>query len=220
VLLLWRGHAECGYHLWRRGRPLDVHAWNSPWEVLAIDEKHAEELAAPDGNAAVIARGVGRPEAAVNLRALLRRRGTPDDLLTELVELLDLPEAGLALLAGRSTPEQLPHSERVEATSPARAAWVQSRQPLGEDAPKALRRLERAWAWAALAAALVCAAMTALGVAVLATDGTAVEQVGTSSEDWSATLLFAVLTGVLGWLGVSRLRRLRQTRRDDDRLRD
>jgi hypothetical protein len=219
VLLLWRDHAECGYLLWRRGRPLDVHAWNSPWEVLATDDKHAEELAWPHGNAAVIARVVGRPGAEANLRALLRRRGTPDDLLAELVELLELPEEGRALLDGRATPEHLPHGERLEATSPARAAWVRSRQPLGADAPKALRLVERAWAWGTLAAALVCGAMTALGVAVLATDGAVIGQVGTSAEDWSATLVFAVLTGILGWLGLSRLRRLRQIPRDGGGLR-
>jgi hypothetical protein len=220
VLLLWRDQAECGYQVWRRGSPLDVHVWNSPWEVLADDDKTAEELAAPQGDAAVIARVVGRPEAEVDLRALLRRGGDPDDVLTDLVELLDLPEEGLALLDGRSAPDQLPHSERLEATSPARAAWAQSRQPFGQDAPKALRLVERVWAWGTLAAALVCAAMTALGVAALATDGGAVDQVGTSGEDWSATLLFGVLTGVLGWLGVSRLRRRRQTGRDDERLGD
>lgn len=218
VLLLWRDQAECGYQVWRRGWPLDIHVWNFPWEVLATDDKTAEELAAPQGDAAVIARVVRRPEAEVNLRALLRRSGDSGDLLTSLVELLDLPEDSLALLDGRSTPDQLPHSERLEATSPARAARRQPRQLFGQDAPKALRLLERVSAWGTLAAALVCAAMTALGAAVLATGGTAVDQLGTSGEDWLATLLFAMLTGVLGWLGVSRLRRRRQTRRHGQRL--
>jgi hypothetical protein len=214
--------AACSRSTWAYTRSVVLgSAWPSRLATTwtgTTDDKTAEELAAPQGDAAVIARVVRRPEAEVNLRALLRRSGDSGDLLTSLVELLDLPEDSLALLDGRSTPDQLPHSERLEATSPARAARRQPRQLFGQDAPKALRLLERVSAWGTLAAALVCAAMTALGVAVLATDGTAVDQLGTSGEDWLATLLFAMLAGVLGWLGVSSLRRRRQTRSDGQRL--
>jgi membrane protein implicated in regulation of membrane protease activity len=69
------------------------------------------------------------------------------------------------------------------------------------------------WAWATLAAALVCAAMTALGVAVLTTSGGIIDQVAISTQDWLGALMFALLTGVLSWLAARRLGRLRRARR-------
>ena len=80
-----------GVVLVHQGRAVTAHSWTA-------GEGEA-------GDAHVMAKVIGRPEAEVGLRALLRRESPdPVSLLPELVALVDLPAAAPALLTAPDAP--------------------------------------------------------------------------------------------------------------------
>jgi ABC-type spermidine/putrescine transport system permease subunit I len=60
--------------------------------------------------------------------------------------------------------------------------------------------------------AVIAAATTILGIAVLVTDGAVIDQPGRSGEDWAFSAAIAVLSLVLVPTAVLRIRRLRRSR--------
>ncbi len=60
--------------------------------------------------------------------------------------------------------------------------------------------------------ALTVIAMTVLGIAVIVTHGSVIDEKATSSEDWVFTVVFAVLSVILAPTAVCRVRRLRHAR--------
>ena len=72
------------------------------------------------------------------------------------------------------------------------------------------RRVYLAYAVGTALAALVCLAMTALTIAVAASNGTVVDQSGVTAEDRVLVGVFAVLTLILTPTAVYRFRRLRR----------
>lgn len=205
ALWLWRGGDECGYLLWRRGRTLDGHVWQPPWTLLPGTD---EDFGPTPGDAAVLAAAVGRPDAEVPLRALLRRREPAATVLPELAGLLGLPTSVPAVLAGTELRE-LPGARAVEQRSVLAAVRQEARR---EEERRA--RTTPPWrTWLGLVTygllAVVAAGMAVFGVALLVTDGAAGDQDGTGPGDWASTAVFVVLTVLFARDVRRRVRRLR-----------
>jgi hypothetical protein len=196
----------CGYSLWHKGHAIDLHGWNSTWEKLpgtAVDDQR--------GDAAILAKATGQPDQTVLLRALLRRRAEPAELLDEFTRLTRLPTECVQLLLGGTAPGRLPGARLVERTSARRAVMTHAMAPRLADSPKPRRPLLN-WTVFALsvAVALSCGLMTVMGIAVLATNGAVAEQHGRTAEDWWQTALAAALTAAGVWSAIARLHSLRR----------
>jgi hypothetical protein len=125
-LWLWQDGDEGGYVVWRRGRPLDGHGWLSGWEATPAADRAG--LGPAVGDPVVLAEALGRPDAVVPLRALLRRRDPAGTALPELARLLGLPPAVPAVLSGTAV-RDLPGARLVEA----RSVWAATRAELAAD---------------------------------------------------------------------------------------
>jgi hypothetical protein len=202
ALVLWRQHDQCGYWLCQRGGWVDAHGWNSPWEMIGDDPDLAAWLEPPHGDAALLADAVGRSGDNMLLRALLRRRGDPRELLAELIRLLGLPDETLPLLEGRPPAHRFPWAQRVERTSFGRVLWSEIRQ-----LPPAVLR----WTmYCAVVAAAGLGVVTLVGLGVLATNGALVDQAGVATDDIVSTIVFAILFAGCVYVALACRRRLRR----------
>jgi mRNA interferase MazF len=118
--------------------------------------------------------------------------------LDRLADLLGLPSGLAETLRASAAPADIPGSELIEETT-ARSAVVGT---MRSDWAKGYRLLRSrplyiAYAVGILWASLGCLAMTALGIAVLLTDGSAADQAGVTTEDRVFVGIFALLTIVL-----------------------
>lgn len=205
TLALWRDGDASGYEVWRRGRPDSAWDWGSAWRFLP--ERGTDEQAHAVSS---LTRALRQDIDAPLARALLRRTA-PDEPLTELVDLLALPRLSLRLLADDVSAAALPAAERVERTTAPRGWLTAVRSPGQWEERPAARRLFAAMAVGTGLAAVVCAAMLVLGIAVLASDG-AVHAPTATGEDRAAVALFGVLTLILVPLAVRRWRLWRTSR--------
>jgi hypothetical protein len=153
----------------------------------------------------VLAAGVGRLDAEVPLRALLRRRDPAGTLMPELAALLGLPDAVPAVLAGRAEVAALPGARWREAASVWAIASEQTRRS-AENQSSVVR-----WAWFLLAAlgAVSGAVLTVIELVKMAASG-ADAGAGAGHGDPLAALRFAGFTALMTWYAVRRRRRLRR----------
>jgi hypothetical protein len=192
TLTVWRSGGQCGYVLWQRGDAADTHLWSQPWEV--IGDTDAMRLEYPHGDATLLATATGHPDDHVLLRALLRRRGEPDELLTELAQLLSLPAEALRVLDGRSKPDQLPGAEHVERAPMMRAGWAEIRRQAAGDSGKTLRGVVTFWMYTFTALAAFCALIMAFALTMLAINGAFADHEDITDRDIFDTIRVAVLT--------------------------
>lgn len=209
TVLIWHdGRNGCGYSLWHKGHAVDLHCWNSPWESLpgtGVDDQL--------GDAAALAQAIGQPDQAVLLRALLRRRAEPAELLGEFTSIARVPTEYGQLLTGQVTPGHLADAALIERTSAGRAVITHAKTPLLTDSSKWGHPLLN-WTILALsvAAALICGLLTFIGIAVLATNGAFLDESGRTADDWWQTAVAAALTAVATWSAIARLHSLRRPR--------
>lgn len=207
TVLIWRdGQNGCGYSLWHKGHAVDLHCWNSPWESLpgtGVDDQI--------GDAALLAQAIGQPDQTVLLRALLRRRAEPAELLDEFTSTAVVPTECGQLLLDQVTPGHLATAQLIERTSPGRAVMTHAKAPLLADSSRSRRPLLN-WTILALsiATALFCGLLTVIGIAVLATNGAFVDESGRTAGDWWQTALAAALTAGATWSAIARLHSLRR----------
>ncbi|MFD1833830.1 hypothetical protein ACFSDA_01960 [Brachybacterium rhamnosum] len=186
VLLLWRGEgATSGAMVFHRSRMLASMVWSSSWTEPALSgwevrDEITEEFARLSRD---------RPVDSARLRALFRSDDVPGDPLTTLVDVLGVPPEAIAAL------DRTPSAPARETPAPVgfwRYLWALLN---GADSSE---RIPRSWAIGFGALALVVtgvfAVMLALGIAVLATDGSVVDEHGSTIEDRVATAVFAVAT--------------------------
>jgi len=208
VLDVWRDGTGSGWSLWRRGWSVADWSWNTRWWFLKSDPVGAEALTVRR-----LVKALGHPVEEDSLRALLRSKRSDPDPLAELVALLGLP---MDLLVALDQPERFAERAGVEditKTSARRAVLQGARGGFDADTPPRWPALSTAYAIATVVAAAACVAMTALGIAVLVTNGTAVDQSGLTSDDWELFAMFVVLSLVLVPTAVVRMRRVRRRRR-------
>jgi uncharacterized membrane protein YdcZ (DUF606 family) len=153
VLTCWRRGVQAGFTSHRKGEVEVVWTWNSPWVTVSADEIDIEREIGD-----FVRAHAREPHEAVDVRGMLRRRGSEPDPLTAFVSMLGIPAEVLSLLASPDTPfrERL---ELVEKRSVRRAwlgAWVRS---LRTDTWSRHRGAAVAYATAATVAALVCVAL-------------------------------------------------------------
>lgn len=208
VFLLWRDGIASGWSLLSRGEPVADWSWNTRWRLMESDPVGAEAQTVRR-----LVKALGHPLDESLLRALLRSRSSDRDPLAEFCVLLGLP---LDLLDPVDDPERFHERaglEHVGETSARTAVLLAASGAFKDpDAPPGWRVLSTAYAIGTLAAAVVCLAMTALGIAVLVTDGAVVDQSGVTGDDWALLALFAVLSLVLAPTAVVRTRRVRRRR--------
>lgn len=184
TLVLRREAGRAGVEIWGRGGVLAGWSWGG-WEL--VDPGWAEsvfcELCASIN-----------PEIHIpTLRALLRR-WTSDDPLAELIGLLGLPEVILRHVDATAAGQTLPDSERIERLPPRRAWRAAATSSAATPTLIGHRLFYGAFTAVTVLAAVVSLAMTALGIAVIATDGSVIEQDGHSLEDWAFVGFFALFT--------------------------
>ncbi|NHN55666.1 hypothetical protein G9U51_07725 [Calidifontibacter sp. DB0510] len=189
TLVLWRSRQTSGVDVWRRGRIEAGWLWNDPWVHLGVDEPSAESAASGALVAAAASADVHQP----SLRALLRMRQPDSDPLPDLIAVLGLPHAAMAVLDG--VHGELPDAERVPAMTAPQAWWAAMSRP--RQLSGARRVMYAGYAVGTALAALVCVLMTIFSVAVLATGGDFVDQQGTTMSDWMSAGVFAVLSAIL-----------------------
>lgn len=204
TVLLWReGHDGCGYLLWRKGRPVDGHQWNSPWQPIperGPDDEH--------GDVDLLVRAAGKPEHTVLLRALLRRAGGPTELFEEFADLTGIPGEAFDVLLGRRSAGRLPAAELVERRSFGSVLGSSFRSPLSGAAATPV-------AIGAAVAALVFTVLAVVGVAVVASNGAFVDQHGRTSGDWLFAMFSTVMAIGTTWLAVSRARAVNRPAHED-----
>lgn len=208
VFLVWRDGTGSGWSLWRRGLPVADWSWNGRWRFVESDPLGAEVQTVRR-----LVKVLGHPVDENSLRVLLRSKRQDHDPLAELVALLGLP---MDLLVALDQPERFAERAGVEditKTSARRAVLQGARGGFDAGTPPRWPALSMAYAVGTVVAAAACVAMTALGIAVLVTNGTAVDQSGPTSDDWELFAMFAVLSLVLVPTAVFRIRRVRRWRR-------
>lgn len=208
VFLLWRDGATSGWSLWKRGFQVADGSWNARWRFVDPDPTGAEEQ-----TVRCLVKAISQPIDETLLRALLRRKRSDRDPLAELVALLGLPMDLLAALDDLKRFAERAGVEDITKTSVSRAVLKGARGGFDADTPAKWPFLSTVYALATVVAAVVCVAMTTLGISVLATNGAVVEQVGTSHEDWVSVAVFGALSLILIPAGVLRIRRARRSHR-------
>lgn len=210
TVLLWRSGAAAGVAILRRGALGGRSSWNEEWTFTGPQVREIEPSAVK-----ALRWAAGQDVDEPTLRALLRRRAPTSDPLLELVGLLGLPTESLALM---DAPDTVQDRAQFIASSSVRGALLQqARTAHRKPVPRGFRTLFSVYAVGTAAAAVVTAAMTAVGVATLASDGAFVDQHGFRAEDWLWTAAFAVLTLVLVPTAGYRLRRSWTSWRSDRR---
>ena len=186
ALLLWRGdRGVCGALVVRGGEVEASMSWGSAWDEPALDGWGARD--------AIVDEFVQLADPAAvdlhGLRALFRSSSHTDDPLTALVARLGLPPGAIAVLDGT---EGAPSRAELPPIGFWQYLWalLNGRGSLADGDPT----WQVVLGALAVLVAVVCALMSALSVAVLATDGAFIDQAGTTSEDWWALLLFLALT--------------------------
>jgi hypothetical protein len=144
------------------------------------------------------------------LRALLRRPRLDDGAVASLLDLLGLPRSTAETLRASQAPERIPGAELVEKATPRAATTAAMRADWADRRRIRNRPLYLAYAIGTALAALVCLAMTGLGIAVLVTRGKLVDQEGVTAEDWLLVGVTAALTVVLIPTAIYRLRKFRK----------
>ena len=205
TVLLWSHGDAFGLQIWRRGSVDVSWSWGSGWETVVSDPL-AFETAVSEAIIPI------NPDLHVpTLRSLLRRQRLDELAVTSLLELLGMPSTVAEALGASQTPEEVPRAELVQRATPRqatvtalRSAWVDRRQSRS-------RPLYLIYAVGTAVAAFVCLVMTCLGIAVLVTDGSVVDQTAVTTEDQVFVGVFAILTVVLTPTAVYRLRKARQS---------
>lgn len=206
TLMLWRSGRTCGVTVWRRGRVEADWAWHEPWVRVGPD-RMADERATCAALAAVAATDDVHLPA---LRSLLRAEQPDGDPLVTLVHLLGLPPRFLSILDAGQAVEQWSDAEHVPVMSSTQA-WRAATTSV-EPRSRWRRVVYACYAIGTVLSAAVSAAMALLGVAVIVTDGSAIDQDGSTGSDWAFTAFFAVLSLILIPTARFRLRRVRETR--------
>jgi hypothetical protein len=201
VLALWRGSGDAaGFSLFH-GRDIVAGAiWNTGWRYIESGTEQADEAARilvdqiADGEANIVA-----------LRSLLRVAVRHSDPLVELTSLLNIPSEILAVL---DAPAPLASTQRLARLSPVRTWWEIAKAAAAKE-PSTPRWLRALWAGATVLVAIVCLGMTALGIAVVATDGAVVDDQSATARDWVFIPVFALLTLLLTVIAIRRIGRAR-----------
>lgn len=201
ILALWRGSGDAaGFSLFH-GRDIVAGAtWNTGWRYIESGTEQADEAARvlidqfADGDTNIVA-----------LRSLLRAAVRHSDPLVELTSLLNIPSEILAVL---DAPSPLASTQRLARLSPVRTWWEIARAEAAKE-PSTPRWLRALWAGATVLAAIVCLGMTALGIAVVATDGAVVDDHSATASDWVSIPVFALLTLLLTVIAMRRIGRAR-----------
>jgi hypothetical protein len=204
---IWSHGQAVGLQIWRRGS-LDVSwSWGTAWETI-VGEPLEFESEVCDAIAAL------NPDLHLpSPRALLRQDRLDEAAVTSLFELLGLPDSIRQTLTASRAPEGIPGAELIQKATPRQATLAAMRSDWADRRQIRNRPLYVAYAIGSAVAAVVCWAMTCLGVAVLVTDGAVVDQPGDTAEDWLFVGVSAVLTIVLVPTAIYRLRRARKRER-------
>jgi hypothetical protein len=204
TVLLWSHGEAFGLQIWAGGSMDASWTWATGWETVVGDWLEFETTVCK----AIVP---VRPDLHLpTLRALLRRKDLDEAGIASLLDLLGLPQPVADTLRASALPESIPGVELVQGATPRNAVVAAMRSEWAENRPPRNRPLYLAYAIGTAVAAIVCVAMTALGLAVLATDGSAIDQAGTTTEDKVYVGIFALLTLVLAPTAVHRLRRCRE----------
>lgn len=200
TLVLWREADSSGVQIWVRGQVQASWSWGG-WELTDHD------LGAAESRFCEMCASLSPDIHMPALRALLRR-WTSADPLAELIELLTLPDALLGIVDATATGQALPDAVEIDRVPFRRAWWAAVASDATAPKPVRHRGVYGAFAVATVLAALVSLAMTALAIAVIATDGSVIEQPGHSLQDWVAVVAFALLTALLVPTATIRIRKL------------
>ena len=200
VLALWRGSGDAsGFSLFHGRDIVASGTWNSGWRYIESGTERADEAAR------VLVDQIANGDAnIVALRSLLRA-AVRHDPLVELASLLNIPSEILVVL---DAPAAHASTQRLARLSPVRTWWEIARAEAAKE-PGTPRWLRALWAGATLLAAIVCLGMTALGIAVVATDGAVVDDHSATASDWVFIPVFALLTLLLIVIAIRRIGRAR-----------
>lgn len=203
TVLVWRHGTTVGLQVWRGGFMDASWAWAHGWETVVADPWELETSVC-DAICPI------QPDLHLpTLRALLRQTELDDASLDRLADLLKLPSGLAATLRDSALPKDIPGAELIEETTP-RSAWLATMRSDWARGPLIRSRsLYIAYAVGTLIAALVCLGMTVLGIAIVLTDGSAVDQTGVTTEDRAFVGIFALLTLVLAPTAIYRLNKAR-----------
>lgn len=206
VVLLWTRDEAFGLQVWRGGS-IDVSwSWAGDWETVASDPLAFE------GEVADAITGLNPKLHVPSLKALLRRKHLDAGAADSLVELLGLPGRVAATLRSSVPAEGLPGAELLQRATPKDAAVAAFRADWADRRRIRNRPLYLAYAVGTAVAAVVCTALTGLGIAIWMTDGSVIGQAGASNEDRVFVGVSALLALVLIPTAIYRLRRARQDR--------
>lgn len=200
TLVLWRTGRTCGVTVWRRGWVEADWSWRDSWVRVDPDIMATERTTCAALAAAATTDDVDLPA----LRSLLRAEQPDGDPLVTLIDLLGLPPRFLTILDAGAALEQWPDTEHVLARSPTQA-WrlaTTSVQPRSGWRHVAYT----CYATGTVLAAAVSVAMVLLGVAVIVTGGSVIDQHGSTGSDWAFTAVFLVPTARFRLLGARRER--------------
>ncbi len=206
TLLLWRDGEASGFTIWRHGSIEGIWSWNGRWRDIDDDEAALTKETVCAEALAAIARD--RPDM-FRLRELLRRGDHAEDALSELAVLLGIPCDSLTVLDQATTPRPGPQAELVKRSTPSAAWWATVRQPRSRPVHGWLRPIYLAYTVGTIVAALFSTGMAILGIGVIATGGSLIDEPQVTFEDWAFTGLFALLSVTLVPTAVFRVRRLR-----------
>jgi hypothetical protein len=203
TVLLWAHGDAFGLQVWRRGSIDAAWSWSTQWETVVSDSLEVETAMCEA--VAVLNRELHQP----SMRALLRRDHLDDADVISLLELLGLPDGVAEVLRASEAPEGIPGAELVQRTTARHATLAALRSSGAHRGPIRNRPLYLAYAMGTALAAMACLAMTCLGIAVLVTNGSVVDQAGATTEDRLMVGLFGTLTLILTPTAIRRLRRAR-----------
>lgn len=206
TVLLWSHGGAFGLQIWAGGSMDASWAWATGWEPVISDWLEFETAVCQ----AIVP---VQPDLHLpTLRALLRRKDLDEAGVAALLNLLGLPQSVADTLKGRPVTESITGIECVERATPRNAVVAGMRSDWAESRPPRSRPVYLAYAIGTAVAAGVCLAMTVLGIAVLATNGSAIDQAGATTEDQVFVGIFALLTLVLTLTAAHRVRRYRRSR--------
>jgi hypothetical protein len=209
---IWSHGSAVGLQIWRRGSLEVSWSWGTAWETIVTEPLEFESEVC-DAIAAL------NPDLHLpSLRALLRQDRLDEAAVASLLELLGLPDSIWQTLAASRTPDRIPGAELIHKATARQATLAAMRSDWADRRQVRNRPLYLVYAIGSAVAALVCLAMTCLGVAVLLTDGAVVDQSGVTAEDWLFLGAAAVLTIVLIPTAIYRLRRSRKREEAEQQL--
>ncbi len=207
ILVLWVDGGGGGFSVWRRGDVAATWTWRGRWtHVLPIE---LEEQA--HGEAVTALRAVRADVDTVALRALLRRDAPALEVLNELLTLLDAPMVSIEVLSERDVAGR---GRLIEREGPVRAVAKQA-SARAPPTSRSARAAAVVYAVATAVMALVSMLMTALGIAVILTEGRVVGDSASTEEDWWWVAVFGVLTLILVPSAVFRLKWSLRARRGE-----